>query len=141
MPNISLDRMCGGALAKRLNQALAEVARNIQDPNTDAEKKRKITITLTMTPDKNRGMVKTAIDTKVSTVPAEGVETTLLMGKDLKTGKVDVTEYGTASPVSAPQDHVEVNGKQVNPETGEILNQQPDQESEKVLDFRKKSAM
>lgn len=35
---ISFDRLCGGAVLERLNMLMAQIARNIMDPNTDPEK-------------------------------------------------------------------------------------------------------
>lgn len=54
MAKISLDSLGGGALIERVNLAMDQIARNIMDPNTDPEKARKITITLTFKTDKSR---------------------------------------------------------------------------------------
>lgn len=40
---INLETLAGGAFAEKLNEALMQVAENIQNPNTDAVSKRGIT--------------------------------------------------------------------------------------------------
>lgn len=37
---INLERLAGGAFAEKLNEALMQVAENIQNPNTEATTKR-----------------------------------------------------------------------------------------------------
>lgn len=39
---INLERLAGGAFAEKLNEALMQVAENIQNPNTEATTKRQI---------------------------------------------------------------------------------------------------
>ena len=43
--NINLETLAGGAFAEKLNEALMQVAENIQNPNTEATTKRQIQIT------------------------------------------------------------------------------------------------
>lgn len=50
MQHINLETFANGAFAEQVNRAMEEVAQNIQNPNTDAKKARKITITLTVKP-------------------------------------------------------------------------------------------
>lgn len=40
---INLEALAGGAFAEKLNEALMQVAENIQNPNTEATTKRQIT--------------------------------------------------------------------------------------------------
>ena len=51
--NINLETLAGGAFAEKLNEALMQVAENIQNPNTEATTKRQIQITLKFAPNKN----------------------------------------------------------------------------------------
>ena len=44
--NINLESLAGGAFAEKLNEALMQVAENIQNPNTEATTKRQIQILL-----------------------------------------------------------------------------------------------
>ena len=126
---ISLDSMEGGALLEQFGIAAAQIARNIMDPNTDPEKARKITITFTFKSDKNRKRINTQYDVKIATAPPLARETMFLVGQDLRTGRIEMKEYGSNQPpvrvagesyevtteVIAPQ------SKPFDPETGEII--------------------
>ena len=59
--NINLETLAGGAFAEKLNEALMQVAENIQNPNTEATTKRQIQITLKFAPNKTRQLVSTQI--------------------------------------------------------------------------------
>ena len=43
---INLEALAGGAFAEKLNEALMQVADNIQNPNTEATTKRQINVTI-----------------------------------------------------------------------------------------------
>lgn len=49
---INLETLAGGAFAEKLNEALMQVAENIQNPNTDATTKRQITVNIKFTPNR-----------------------------------------------------------------------------------------
>ena len=117
MAKINLEQFCGGALSEQMNRALQEVARNIQDPNTDAEKVRRLTITLTFRPSEDRNRVKTEIQSKTALAPAAPIKTTIVTGKDLRTGAVEVAEYAKQVP---GQMALNDEGKVYDPLTGEI---------------------
>ena len=51
--NINLESLAGGAFAEKLNEALMQVAENIQNPNTEATTKRQIQILLKFAPNKS----------------------------------------------------------------------------------------
>ena len=114
---INLETFCHGALSEQMNRALQEVARNIQDPNTDAEKVRRPTITLTLRPSEDRSLAKTEIQSKTALVPSAPVKTTMVMGKDLRTGAVEVAEYEKQVPGQMVMGE---DGKAFDPMTGEI---------------------
>lgn len=117
MAKINLETFCGGALSEQMNRALQEVARNIQDPNTDAEKVRRLTITLTFRPSEDRSLVKTEIQSKTALAPAAPIKTTIVTGKDLRTGAVEVAEYAKQVPGQMVMGE---DGKTFDPMTGEI---------------------
>ena len=48
---INLEALAGGAFAEKLNEALMQVAENIQNPNTEATTKRQITVNIKFTPN------------------------------------------------------------------------------------------
>ena len=126
---ISLDSMGSGALLEHFNMAMAQIARNIMDPNTDPEKVRKITITLTFKPDKSRKHIKTAFGVNLTQAPPVADETMMLIGQDLKTGRIEMNEYGSnQQPVRVAGESYPVATEEIppqsrnfNPETGEII--------------------
>lgn len=146
MGRISLDSLCGGALLERFSLAMSQIGRNIVDPNTDPEKARSITIKITFKPDKSRRSLKTSIATNISMAPPVADETLMLVGQDLKTGRIEVSEYGNAGQAMAvvgeavsvraetipPQAMADERG--FDPDTGEIIEPQNYQ---KPIDLRK----
>lgn len=108
---------------------MAQVARNIMDPNTDPEKARKVTITLTFKPDKSRRHVKTSLGVNVALAPPLADETMMLVGQDLKTGRIEMNEYGSnQQPVRVAGESYAVATEEIPPQprnfvpdTGEII--------------------
>ncbi|UYB50417.1 replication terminator protein (plasmid) [Lysinibacillus capsici] len=85
---VNLNELANGALLERVNNDLQKIMENIYDPNTDATKARKLNITISLTPDKNREVIATDINTKITLASSVSVSTTMLLGKDTQTGKV-----------------------------------------------------
>lgn len=48
MKHFNLEEFAGGKLSVQLNKALEKVTENIQDPNTDAQKVRKINVSISL---------------------------------------------------------------------------------------------
>ena len=141
MKHINLETFANGAFTAQVNRAMEEVTKNIQDPNTEPSATRKITVTIGFKPNQDRNFVATGVQTKTTLAPALGAVTALSMGKDIRTGEVEAVEIGNQIPglmsmddlPQAPADTrtVEVDGKTVDAETGEITG--------KVVDLRKKA--
>lgn len=141
MKHINLETFANGAFTAQVNRAMEEVTKNIQDPNTEPGATRKITVTIGFKPNQERNFVATGVQTKTTLAPALGAVTALSMGKDIRTGEVEAVEIGNQIPgqmsmedlPQAPADTrtVEVDGKTVDAETGEIIG--------KVVDLRKKA--
>ena len=94
MDKISFSTLAGGGVEEKLQYALSEVADNIADPNTDAKKTRKITMTLTFKPNESRMISNLDIDVKTSLVAPVGISTTLMIDRD-NAGKIVTSEiYG-----------------------------------------------
>ncbi|NLW90984.1 MAG: replication terminator protein [Syntrophomonadaceae bacterium] len=94
MEKMTFSNLAGGGAQERLQDALDQVAANIADPNTDAKKTRKITMTLTMKPNEQRSIANLEINVKTSLVSPVGINTTLMVDRDEK-GKAVVSEiYG-----------------------------------------------
>lgn len=92
MPRIiDLNTFAEGALAERTNSELQKILENIADPNTDATKKRKLTLTITLSADEKRDVVLTNVIAKCTLAPAKQIETKLIMDMDSK-GKITGAE-------------------------------------------------
>lgn len=104
MKNIrSLDDLMDGAALQRFNKCLREVLANIFDPNTDAKKTRKITLTLTIKPDKSRDTAKFYLDCRSSLAPIEPREANIFLSRDDR-GNVSAQEVGNQIPGQVEMD-------------------------------------
>lgn len=71
---LSIDNMANGAVYEMVNEAIKRVAANVADPNTEPTQKRKLTLTIDVSPYKDRtGAEYTVkVDTKLAGLrPAE----------------------------------------------------------------------
>jgi hypothetical protein len=79
---IDLNTFADGALLERFNQELQRILENIADPNTDAKKVRKLTVTLSLKADDKRDVVLSSVVAKSTLAPAKDIEAKLLMDLD-----------------------------------------------------------
>lgn len=114
---IILSKLSEGAVQQKLNGELEKVFNNIHDLNTQAKKKRAITITLEFTPDEKRQVVN--LTTKFSTklAPVEELDTTILTDKDLTTGLIAAKELKSNAP---GQTYIDMDGT-VKTDVGEPI--------------------
>lgn len=137
MKHFNLEEFAGGKLSVQLNKALEKVTENIQDPNTDAQKVRKINVSISLRPNDERNFVSTTVETKLSLAPELWATTALSMGRDLRTGEVEAIEIFNQIPGQMSVNDVidqeeEEPQKAFDPDTGEIY-----EPSNKVIDLRK----
>ena len=137
MKHFNLEEFAGGKLSVQLNKALEKVTENIQDPNTDAQKVRKINVSISLRQNDERNFVSTTVETKLSLAPELGATTALSMGRDLRTGEVEAIEIFNQIPGQMSVNDVidqeeEEPQKAFDPDTGEIY-----EPSNKVIDLRK----
>lgn len=137
MKHFNLEELAGGKLSVQLNKALEKITENVQDPNTDAQKVRKINISISFRPNDERNFVATTVETKLSLAPELGATTALSMGRDLRTGEVEAVEIFNQIPGQMNVDDVidqeeDETPKAFDPDTGEIY-----EPSNKVIDLRK----
>lgn len=90
---INLEALAGGAFAEKLNEALMQVADNIQNPNTEATTKRQINVTIKFTPNKTRQLVNTQIAVTTKLAATEAIDTQMIMGVNMRTGQLEIAEY------------------------------------------------
>ena len=91
--NIDLEQYAGGAFAEKLNDAIMQVAENIQNPNTEPTNKRQSQIVIKFTPNKSRTMVSTSIMVTTKLAATEAIETQMIMGVNVRSGQVEIAEY------------------------------------------------
>lgn len=137
MKHIDLEQFAGGKLSVQLNKALEKITENVQDPNTDAQKVRKINVSISFRPNDERNFVATTVETKLSLAPELGATTALSMGRNLRTGEVEAVEIFNQIPGQMNVDDVidqeeDETPKAFDPDTGEIY-----EPSNKVIDLRK----
>lgn len=137
MKHINLEQFAGGKLSVQLNKALEKITENVQDPNTDAQKVRKINVSISLRPNDERNFVSTTVEAKLSLAPELGATTALSMGRDLRTGEVEAIEIFNQIPGQMSVNDVidqeeEEPQKAFDPDTGEIY-----EPSNKVIDLRK----
>ena len=137
MKHINLEQFAGGKLSVQLNKALEKITENVQDPNTDAQKVRKINVSISLRPNDERNFVSTTVETKLRLAPERGATTALSMGRDLRTGEVEAIEIFNQIPGQMSVNDVidqeeEEPQKAFDPDTGEIY-----EPSNKVIDLRK----
>lgn len=95
---VNLETFANGSLAEQLNTELQRIIDNIADPNTDADKSRKLTMTITVKPSSKRATAAVVIQTKAALAPVIPSETTIMIDRDLRTGKVLAAEIGRQLP-------------------------------------------
>ena len=137
MKHFNLEEFAGGKLSVQLNKALEKITENVQDPNTDAQKVRKINVSISFRPNDERNFEATTVETKLSLAPELGATTALSMGRDLRTGEVEAVEIFNQIPGQMNVDDVidqeeDETPKAFDPDTGEIY-----EPSNKVIDLRK----
>lgn len=91
---IDLNKFAGGALSEKVNTELEKILQNIQDPNTDPEKVRKLTVTIGFKPAPHRASANVSIQAKSQMVPVIATQTSIIIEKDIKTGEVLAAEIG-----------------------------------------------
>lgn len=136
---ISFETIGNGALAAQFRQALAQVGRNIIDPNMDPEAVRGITIKLKFKPNES-GTIETIYACEAKLAGPKKSKTMFLIGQDVRTGKIEMSEYGNNRPQVAAYDTIQTAPRQqaeteknFDPETGEIYEPQSG-----PIDLRKK---
>lgn len=143
---ITFDSIGNGELAAMFRAALTRIGRNILDPNADPEAARSMTVNIKFKPS-GVGTIETAYSVKTKLAGAKEAKTTFLIGQDARTGRVEMSEYGTNRPQVAAYDNlppapraepvtVQPAAEQdFDPETGEIY------EPARPIDLRRQAAV
>ena len=126
----------GGALQEKFDDAMEKVLVNMTDPNTPWKIKRKIVVEVSFEQNEDRDDSTVNVSVVPKLAPVKPVSTRIAIGKDLETGQVFAEEYGnqcrgqmTLDDYQGQRDQ-EVDGRIVDPETGEI------RDESRVIDLR-----
>lgn len=96
MPSpITLANLAGGALNECATAELRRICESINDPNTKADAKRKLQITIVVEPDESRQMARITYTVQASTPGPDAGKTMayLGMGEDKKLGLFEVERH------------------------------------------------
>lgn len=88
----SIMQMAQGAFQERVDFEMKHVIDNILDPNTKATAKRKITLTIEMTPDDDRRVIGVSVVAKSALAPANPVATALCVTGSNADGEMVIAE-------------------------------------------------
>lgn len=72
---MSVATLRKGSAVEMVDEAIQRVLENVVDPNTDAKSKRKVVMTLTFAPDKERESMGVDITVKTTMAPQASVST------------------------------------------------------------------
>lgn len=93
----TFDTLGNDGLRERFNRALGEVIANIEDPNTEAKKERRLIVEISIKPSKERNFAAMTYGVKTKVCPTAPVELTALTETNKATGETVLTipEIGT----------------------------------------------
>ena len=97
LEKVSLLQAMQGAINERVDYEMKKVVDNILDINTEAKKKRKITVTFELSPDENRQMIGLNVSAKSTLAPVMSIGSSLVLGPD-ENGEVTLAEYVNEVP-------------------------------------------
>lgn len=130
---VSLEEILGGGLQEQFTKSFDKVIANLADPNTAFKPCRKITIELKFTQNEARDDVSCAVSVKEKLEAQAPMSTAFMIGKNLKTGEMYAEEYGRHNRLKG---QTTIDEMKVDPETGEVLEEQPKTASN-VIDLRR----
>lgn len=133
MAKVSLEQIMGGGLQEQFGKSFDRVIENLADPNTSFKEARKITIELKFTQNEGRDDVSCAVSVKEKLAAQAPMQTAFVVGKNLKTGEMFAEEYGRHNRLNG---QMSVDEMAVDPDTGEIMEEQPNA-APNVIDLRR----
>lgn len=112
---LSIGNICNGALPELFNRELDKVLENINDPDTDADKKRSITIELVFVPFSDRSGAAVELKAKTKLVGVPSVGSTVFIGK----------HEGRLVAVPKDERQKQLFGEEPEPESGNVVGMKP----------------
>lgn len=140
--NMNLSELAEGSLQERFDHEMKKVTQNIMDPNTEPDKKRKITITLTVTGDEHRDQIDILAEVKSTLVPRKNVTTRALIdddGKNLYANELKSGQRGQTFFDPEDSELKDDTGRPIQEIEKEQSKSTNEQESKKVYRFTDKA--
>lgn len=150
--NISLSTLNDGSLQERFAYELAKVVENIQDPNTEWDKKRKIQINITVVADEHRDQIVLSAEVKSTLAPRKTITSKVMIDSDgekvyaneLHSGQrgqmfFDPADARLKDDKGIPVEEIEKMQKQEDSDDEIIEEQAPMQQTDKIHSFRKRA--
>lgn len=122
MLHVDLSELAGGELQAKFDREITKVIENMKDPNTPYQEARSVTIKISLKQTELRDDAKVDISVNSKLAGVISAKTNFAMGKDLKTGEVQIQEYGKQIPgqmtfkditPDEPQTEAQADGKKV----------------------------
>ncbi len=134
-----MSEIAGGSLQEKADAAMREVLENMQNPNTPWKVKRQINIKIAFVQNEDRDDCAVEVSVSTKLAPVSPVLTRMVIGRDLRDGRVYAEEYGKQirgqmrlDDLIEPETAVlRIGGDDVDAETGEVVT------GNKVIDLRK----
>lgn len=79
LTNLTLESIKDGAVKERFARQLRRVLDNIGDPNTDATATRKLVVTVSLTPNKDRTAADLDTEVDVKLAPPKTIESSVIL--------------------------------------------------------------
>lgn len=134
---LTMTSICSGAVQEKVDRAIQAVADNILDPNTDAKKKRSITMKIVFQPNEDdREDVAVHVDVTRSLAPEAGVKTQLFIAKDIESGALTVQEHQHGM-IKGQLDFGDMEELYGEIEDGGTEETEPEDDNASVIDFRR----
>ena len=94
----SILEMASGLIKEQVNSETEKIIDNILDINTEAKKKRTLTLTIDFLPNWDRSEVSVTATAKSKLLPSNSVQTMLYVGADSFTGELQAVEMTPQIP-------------------------------------------
>lgn len=94
----SILEMASGLIKDQVNAEVNKIIDNILDINTEAKKKRTLTLTIDFLPSWDRSEVSVTATAKSKLLPSNSVQTMLYVGADSFTGELQAVEMTPQIP-------------------------------------------
>ena len=117
--NVDISNIADGALMEKFGFSLEKVMEDLNDPNKDPDKKRKIKIVVTFLPKATGNMVGVEIECKEELPPERKYDSHLFKHKDKKTGKMSAV-VNVTDPLDIPFDDLDESVKNNEPDVSNL---------------------